>query len=237
MGDFAMRMISIFLLAVALATSQAAAQSVTLPVRLDPSISGAQSGRILVFAQKIQPGEKPSDNIDINIFHPTDTAVAARQVEVLEPGATATLDGETDTFPAAFSALSPGSYRFQAVLDTNNSYGYNGRGVDDIVSPIVEAELPGTVPVLTLKNVLPEQTADTIVSTFPPELAAKYRLAQASVRDVDFVSPALSAFWGHPVHIRGRVALPPGYRDGGPKFPVVYSTSGYGGDLVWTQFS
>jgi S-formylglutathione hydrolase FrmB len=80
-------------------------------------------------------------------------------------------------------------------------------------------------------------TADSISSTFPPELAAKYRAAQTSVRQIDFVSPALSAFWGQPIHIRGQVALPPGYRDSGPRFPVAYSTSGYGGNLLWTQFS
>ena len=124
-----MRMISIFTLAAALIASQAAAQSVTLPVRLDPSVNGAQSGRILVFAHRVQPGEKPSDRVDTNEFRPTDTAIAAREVEVLQPGATATVDGETDTFPAAFSALPPGTYRFQAVLDRDHSYNYTGRGI------------------------------------------------------------------------------------------------------------
>jgi len=232
-----MRIISILTLVAAMGASHAAAQSVTLPVRLDPSVTGAQSGRILIFAHRIQPDEKPSDSVDVDIFRLNEAAVAARDVAGLQPGAVATIDGETDTFLSAFSALPPGNYRFQAVLDVNHDYTYTGRGGGDIVSPVVEAALPGAVPVLTLKDVLPEQTADSIASTFPPALAAKYHAAQASVRQIDFVSPALSAFWGRPIHIRGQVALPPGYKGGGPKFPVAYSTSGYGGTLLWTQFS
>jgi len=232
-----MRMISILALAAGFAASNAYAQLVTLPVRLDPSVTGAQSGRILVFAHKVQSDEKPSDSVDVDIFRLNEIAVAARDVAGLQPGGVATIDGETDSFPFAFSALPPGNYRFQAVLDVNHDYTYTGRGGGDIVSPVVEAALPGAVPVLTLKDVLPELTSDSIASTFPPELAANYQAAQASVRQIDFISPVLSAFWGRPIHIRGQVALPPGYKDGGPKFPVAYSTSGYGGNLLWTQFS
>ncbi len=228
-------------LAVVLLASQAMAQptslAVTIPVRLDPAQSEAQSGRILVFAQKVNPGDKPSDSVDSNEFNPTDTAIAAREVAALQPGVTANIDGEADAFPAAFSTLPAGTYRFQAVLDHDHSYNYGGRGGGDIVSKVVEATLPGPVPALTLTDVTPERTVESILANAPPERAAKFRAAQASMRSVDFISPALSAFWGRPTHIRGEVALPPGYKADGPKFPVVYSTHGFGGNLLGAQFS
>src|SRR5690606_41967893 len=58
-----------------------------------------------------------SDEIDSSPFRPTATAVAAREIHALRPGEVAQVDGETDTFPAPFSTLPPGAYRFQAVLD------------------------------------------------------------------------------------------------------------------------
>ena len=233
-----MRIIHVSMLAAALIAGPAMAQSVTVPVRLDPSVGdGAQSGRILVFAHKVAPGEKPSDEVDTNEFHPTDTSIAAREVEALQPGATATVDADSRAFPAAFSTLPAGTYRFQAVLDRDHSYNYGGRGAGDIVSPVVEATLPGPVPALTLNKVLPEKTLDEVLATLPPERAAQYRPWLNQVRPADFVSPALSAFWGRPIHIRAWVALPPGYKDGGQRYPTVYVNSGFGSTLMYAQLS
>ena len=232
-----MRAILISVVAAALLASQASAQGVAVPVKLDPSIGGAQSGRILVFAQKVNPGDKPSDTVDSEEFKPSDTAIAAREVTALQPGATATIDGETGAFPAAFSSLPAGTYRFQAVLDRNHDYNYAGRGAGDIVSSVVEAALPGPAPVLTLTKVLPEKTLDDILAGLPADRAAAYRQGLSGLRSVDFISPALSAFWGRPIHIRGWVALPPGYKDGGARFPTVYSTGGFGSSLRSAQMS
>ncbi len=234
------------LTSVALAALMAAAwgtqaQGVAVPVKLDPSIGGAQSGRILVFAQKVNPGDKPSDAVDSEEFKPSDTAIAAHEVTALQPGATATVDAETDTFPAAFSKLPAGTYRFQAVLDRNHDYNYAGRGAGDIVSAVVETALPGPAPVLTLDKVLPEKTLDQILATLPADRAAVYRQGLSGLRAVDFVSPALSAFWGRPIHVRGWVALPPGYQDvsgkTGTRYPTVYSTGGFGSTLMSAQLS
>ncbi len=232
-----MRIISIVTLAAAVIASQAAAQSTVLPVRLDPSVGGAQSGRILVFAHKVVAGEKPSDSVDTTEFAPSDTAIAARDVDALQPGATATVDADIDAYPSAFSSLPAGTYRFQAVLDRDHNYNYGGRAGGDIVSPVAEAALPGPVPVLNLDRVLPDRTIDNILADLPADRAATYRQSLGKVRTVDFVSPALSDFWGRPVHIRGCIALPSGYRDGGPRFPTVFSTGGYGSNLVYAQLS
>ncbi len=219
------------------AASLAAAGPVTLPVQLDSAFKSAQSGRLLVFATKVEPGAKPSDRIDASDWQPTATAIAAREVDALQPGATATVDGEIDTFPAAFSSLAPGTYRFQAVLDRDHSYNYGGRGGGDIVSPVVEAALPGPVPAMTLSSVLPERTFDTFLANSSADMAARLREGLAHVKPVDFVSPSLSVFWGRNVEMRGWVALPPGYRDGGPRFPTVYATGGYGSNLVSAESS
>ncbi len=232
-----MRIFCFSVLAAAFLASQASAQGVTLPVKLDPSVGGPQSGRILVFAIKVNPGDKPSDSVDTLEFQPSDTAIAAREVEGLLPGATATVDGETDTFPAAFSALPPGTYRFQAVLDRNHDYNYGGRGEGDIVSPVVEAALPGPVPVMDLDKLVPEKTVDDVLAGLPPERAALYRQYLDKAQPVDFTSPALSAFWGRPVHIRGWVALPPGYKSGGARYPTVYATGGFGSNLMGTRLT
>ena len=232
-----MRILFGSLLAAALLASQAQAQPVTIPVQLDPSLGAAQSGRILVFAHKVAPGEKPSDSVDTTEFRPSDTAIAAREVDALAPGATAIVDGDTDTFPATFSSLPPGTYRFQAVLDRNHDYNYGGRAGGDIISPVVEANLPGPVPALDLTSVVPARTLDTMMAMMPADRATALKASLAKVEPVDFTSPAMSAFWGRPVHLRGWVALPPGYKPGGAHFPTVYSTGGYGSSLLSMQMS
>jgi pimeloyl-ACP methyl ester carboxylesterase len=55
--------------------------------------------------------------------------------------------------------------------------------------------------------------------------------ARKHIEDIDTVSPALSAFWGRPIHMRGRVLLPPGYdASAAARYPTVYYTHGFGGN-------
>ncbi|WP_256731215.1 alpha/beta hydrolase-fold protein [Sphingomonas sp. dw_22] len=216
---------------------ETAAPPLTIPVTLAPSVTRPQSGRILIFAQEVEPGAKKSDTVDTSPFQPTGTAIAARETWSLAPGQIASVDGETDTFPMAFSKLAPGTYRFQAVLDRNHDYNYGGRGAGDIVSPVIEAKLPGPIPVLPLSEILPETTIDTMLSGMPAERAAQMRANLAKVEPVDLQSASLSAFWGRPIHVQGWVALPPGYKRNGASFPTVYSTGGFGSTLRSAQLS
>jgi hypothetical protein len=49
---------------------------------------------------------------------------------------------------------------------------------------------------------------------------------------LEFPSPALTAFWGRPISIRGVVVLPPSYgTDPQKKYATVYMTHGFGGTL------
>src|SRR5436309_9077217 len=114
--------IGFMLAAAALASAPALAQQVTIPVTVAPGIAAPVSGRLIVFAQKAQPGSKAPESVDTSPFSPSETAVAAREVASLSPGEVASVDGDTDTYPAAFSKLAPGLYRFQAVLDRNHDY-------------------------------------------------------------------------------------------------------------------
>jgi S-formylglutathione hydrolase FrmB len=195
---------------------------VTVPVRLAQSLGDHQSGRLLIFAKKVDPGAKPEDAIDTSGFDPRAVSIEAREVGDFRAGATVTVNGETESFPAPLSALPPGTYRLQAVLDRNHDYNYGGRGEGDLVSDVVEVTLPGVIPAIELKTELPS----------PPPMDG----ATADLKMVDFVSPALSAFWGRPIHIRGWLALPPGYgASPNAKFPVVYSTAGFGGNFRYAR--
>ncbi|MCW3846075.1 alpha/beta hydrolase-fold protein [Sphingomonas sp. LB-2] len=198
----------------------ASAAPVTIPVRLQAGLAN-QSGRLLIFAKRIEPGAKPETAIDTSPFAPQAVAIAGREVEDMRSGGVVTVDGETGSFPTAFSALPAGTYRIQAVLDRNHDYNYGGRGAGDMVSSVVEVTLPGPVPVLELANALPEPP--------PPAVADR-----PDLKPVDFTSPALSIFWGRPVHIRGWIALPPGYGKGAT-FPTVYSTGGFGSNLRYAE--
>jgi len=208
-----------------------------IPVSVGASVGGPLSGRLLVFATMVTPGKKPADAVDTSPFKPTDTAIAGREVTALTPGQVTLVDADTDAFPSAFSRLAPGTYRFQAVLDRNHDYNYAGRSEGDLVSAVTEASLPGALPTLVLDTVVPPTTAEQMLARVPDKDRAGMRDALARTQAVDFVSPLLSDFWGRPIHIRGWVALPPGYgRDAGT-FPVVYSTGGFGSSLRSAQGS
>ncbi|MDB5691269.1 MAG: enterochelin esterase [Alphaproteobacteria bacterium] len=224
-----------FLLAAAIAAIPAAALTapVEIPVSLGPAIRGAVSGRLIVFAAPVQPGTKADEPLDASPFNPTGTAVAAREVGALAPGETAIVDAETDTFPAPFSALPPGRYRFQAVLDRNHDYNYGGRGEGDIVSRVAEATLPGPPPALVLTDILPADDPDATVAAAPEAERAELRRSLGAAVPIDFVSPKLSAFWGRPIHMRGWIGLPPAYAPAGrASWPTLYMTQGFGSTLA-----
>lgn len=64
-------------------------------------------------------------------------------------------------------------------------------------------------------------------------------LAKPGVEEkVEFVSPALSRFWGRPTMVRAWVVLPPGYAEHrGERYPTAYWTHGFGGGFASAGFS
>jgi enterochelin esterase-like enzyme len=196
-------------------------------VQAAPSLPAPLNGRLLIFVAK-GSGDKA---VDIEMLHPEATWVAAKEVRDLAPGEPVEVDADETAFPKPFSNLPPGDYEAQAVLDTDHRYNYGGRQPGDWASSVNSLQhwTPGSgaEPLLVLDDHPP---AD-------PQSAALMEKAIAKVRpDVaqkeEFVSPLLSRFWGRPVAIRAWVILPPDYTtQSRERYPTVFWTHGFGGDL------
>ena len=210
-------------------------------VQLGSAITKPESGRLLLFAisakdaeaaAKQHGGDGKIDAVDTSPFFPTQTAVAARELSRLVPGQTVDMDADEIAFPRAWSQLPAGDYYVQAVLDVHHDYNYDGRDAGDLLSPVVKIHLPAaTIPDLRLDSVIPARDPWQLGEHASPDMRAALPAARAHERDVDFTSPVLSAFWGRPIHMHGRVLLPPGY-DANAKatYPTVYYTQGFGGN-------
>lgn len=215
----------------------AAPDPVTVPVTVAPGLATHASGRLIVFVERADGPDTPGGRIDFSPFAPSSASIAAREVVDLQPGRIASVDGETDVFPAPLSALPAGTYRVQAVLDRNHDYPYGGRGPGDLVSKTVTFTLPGRLPVVTLDAELPAEADEgPDLAHVAPATRAKLAPVLGRVQPVDVRSTALSAFRGTPTSVRGWVALPPGY-DGKARFPTVYSDGGFGRTLAYARIS
>ena len=210
-------------------------------VQLGSAETQPVAGRLLLFALDAKTAEaqaaKDHDGagkvleVDANAFFPTQTAVAARELSRLAPGQVVEIDTDRAAFPAGWSRLPPGEYYVQAVLDVDHNYNYAGRGAGDLVSPVLKVHLPSaSVPGLELDRTLPTPDPWVLGKRATPATQAALPSARAHAREIDFASPALTAFWGRPVYMHGRVLLPPGY-DATSKirYPTVYYTQGFGG--------
>lgn len=207
---------------------------VVFHVSLGQASATSVSGRLLVFAKPLGPADKrPVAEVDRDQIDTHATAIAAQEVAHLEPGATVELDADVTAFPTPFSQLKPGHYAVQSVLDRDHSYNYTGRGPGDLVSGVVEMDLPGNAAqLLTLATAVPE--ADPLQPLFnvPAALKEVYAAAKADIHPIDFTSPVLSRFWGRPAALRGWVLTPPDYAaHPGQRYPTVYYTQGFGGSL------
>lgn len=217
-----------------------AAQSEGLRIQLAATAPQAVSGRLLVFAIPADAARAAAkdgkiEKVDNNPFDPSQVSVAAMDVPHLGPGQTLAVDAETLAFPDAFSKLEPGEYAVQAVLDIDGDYNYGGRGPGDWVSDVATAKLGGgAIPPLTLARALPGSNAPSwdLPADAPQETKDDAAAARAHAEPLDFRSPALTAFWGRPIHLRGWVLLPPGYADDPARtYPTVYFTHGFTGKL------
>jgi len=215
-------------------------------VALDGASTQAVSGRLLLFAlpakeAAAQAKDGKVTEIDTNPFKPTQTAVAAMEVTDLAPGASVLIDADALAFPEGFSKLAAGDYDMQAVLDVNHDYTYSGRGAGDLVSDVTEVSFNdgAAVPTLRLARTLtdapqPWSVPEQVPAKKRDQLAKDMQAARARSQPLDFASPALTAFWGRPIHVKGWVLLPPGYdKHTNAHYPTVYFTHGFGGDLAY----
>lgn len=218
------------LLSLALALCSLAAlaqepQHLFFRVTVGPRFTTPVSGRLLVFLTT-GTGAK---QVDENPFAPTAVYVAAKEVSDLTAGNSVDIDTDDVAFPSGFSSLKNGDYQAQAVLDVNHNYNYGGRSAGDLTSDVVPLAsfTPGqsAEPVFTLNNVVPQRPS----RPDPPGFEKSAHLE-------GFISPALTAFSGRPIHIRAWVITPPDY-DQNPKrrYPTVYWTHGFGAPFEYEK--
>jgi hypothetical protein len=221
----------LFTLAAFLCSASALAQQsphLFFRVTLGPQFSMPVSGRIIIF---VEPGEG-AKSVDENPFRPTAVYIAAKEISSLNPGNSVEIDTDDVAYPGGFSSLKPGDYQAQAVLDVDHTYDYDGRDPGDLISNVtaLKAFAPG-------ESAEPNLVLDAVVPARPTPA----RPPEGFIRDAhheDLVSPVLSAFYGRPIQMRAWVIVPPEY-DANPsaRYPTVYWTHGFGGNLFYAEFS
>jgi enterochelin esterase-like enzyme len=174
------------------------------------------------------------NKIDAEEFRPENTWVTAREVQALEPGKSIEVDAAEIAFPKSFSELPAGDYEAQAVLDVDHSYSYGGRNPGDWISGVTALAHwrpgEGPEPVFELDR-HPPPKADGAAGLDKARSEAKPDVARLE----EMTSPLLTRFWGHPVQIKSWIILPPGYTTAtGSRFPTVYWTHGFGGNLYYS---
>ena len=143
--------------------------------------------------------------------------VLGRDVDGLEPGAVATLDGRSALFPLdRLDQLRPGTYAVQAVLHPNLDLNHaNAPG--DLYGPVRTVRIDpaaGGVVALELSRPLPEET-------LPPDTEL--------VKHIKIRSRLLSDFHGRPIDLRAGVILPRDFaRQPDRRYPVRVHIGGYG---------
>ncbi len=202
---------------------------VFIRVRSAVSEAAPVGGRLLIFMKQ---GSGDS-HLEPSEFNPGGTWIAAKEVRNLASGDSVEIDADETAFPKPFSAMPPGNYEAQAVLDVDHSFNYRGNTASNWVSAVTTLSdwNPATAgePVLVLDR-HPEEDMKRTAARIAA--IAVDRLKLADVRLEELVSPALSRFWGRPVKVRAWVILPPGYSDRSrATFPTVYWTHGFGGNL------
>ena len=212
-------------------------------VRMGAASSQPVAGRLLIFAIPAKVAEAHAlkasdgksrvvDEVDANPFRATETSVAAREVSHWAPGQEIDIDTDGRAFPAGWSQLPPGDYDVQAVLDVNHSYNYLGRSAGDLIGEVVRVHLPtAAIPTLSLTRVVPPEDPWAVPDGAPAAERAAVAAARGHAKLIDFASPALSAFWGRPIAMKGWVLTPPGYdANAAVRYPTVYYTQGFGGN-------
>jgi len=201
------------------------------------------SGRLIAVAA-------PVASVTLNGTQPPPTIstspasfIAAQEAPFVSPGEPTRFDADILAYPRALSRMEPGEYWVQVRLDTNHNAAY--RLVDqenDFVSEPIKVKLPTSAPIsITLKrerDLFAGAAAINLVPGTPPPLAPQMpggpldAEANAHIKQIDFVSNALSEFWGKQIRIRGIVLLPPDYDTSRDSYPTVYRAEGFGASLA-----
>jgi len=192
-------------------------QPLRFAISLAPELNNQiVSGRLLVFlsSQKKTDELAPQWGVDVHSVW-----IAADDISNLTAGQIYYLDADRLAYPNALSEAPPGNYQVMAVVDVVHHYVYNGLHSGDLRSRVVE-----------LKNFDPRRTSPVPILLSERVAETKNDLPD-NAQLLDFVSPSLSAFWGRPIHMREVILLPPSYNKTRRRYPTVYWTHGFSGDL------
>jgi hypothetical protein len=210
---------------------------IAAPIRIElgPEFAEPVSGRLIVFAEPLGEARRAAgsgrriEEVDADLSHPDAVTMAAAEM-ALRPGIAVEIGSGARAFPGPLTALPPGRYAVQAVLDRRHTYAYSGRGPGDLVSAVRVMILPAA-GVLTLTHALPDSDPTLATPEMSAEDRSELRSVLAHTEKVSFQSPALSRFLHKPTYVRGWVLLPPGYgQDTSRRYPTVYYTHGFGDD-------
>lgn len=208
------------LVGLAPAFAQEATGPIQFRVSLDPALGTAPvSGRVLIY---MTASEKPLDVIEPGFgAEVSNVWIVAREVVSLAPGAEIVLGRGDPSFPQPLTSAPSADYQVMALLDADHNAAYTPRTGNDLRSRVVRLQglNPSAAPPTELR--LSER-----VQTPPLELPRGAEL-------VEFISPALSRFWGRPMTMRGIVVLPPEYEKTKQRYPTVYMTHGFNGTPAW----
>jgi len=196
-----------------LRAQQASQTHLQFVVHFDTSLQALPySGRVYVMLNR-DPDREP--RLSRSWFAPP--PVFAVDVDSVSPHHAVLLDSTALYHPVKMTELPTGTYAAQAVARRSPDSPVPGKGAGDLYSEPVTLTLPPekSKPVaLYLDRVVEEEP-------FPET---------ASVKLVEMVSPALSAFHGRKVKLRAAVSLPPAWHaNDGRDFPIVYYITGFGG--------
>jgi Putative esterase len=193
-------------------------ESLHFRVKLAPELgTAAQSGRLLIFLSSSNKSEKelhPGFGADAHSVW-----ITAHEVTGLEPGASVEVYGNELSYPAPLAQAPAGDYQAMALLDVSHHYAYNQDTTGDPRSSVVPLKRLNPAHAGVIELTLTEGTRETPIKVQPPN------------EMLDFVSPELTAFWGRPMHMRGVIVLPPNYETSAKRYPTVFWTHGFSGDL------
>ena len=208
------------LLFAGLVVSAAAAEAAAPPpapriiVQFDRGL-GELHGRVLVFLTKIAP--KKNEPVEPGTFEPRSVEVVGTEVDA-PAGSAVEIPPNADAYPTPLRAFAPGTYTARAELDVHHRYTYDGGQPGDPTSANSIVHIaPGAVAVIGVHARRPADAPPP-----PPPAAA------AGGRIETFVSPSLSAFFGHRTEMHAYVQPPSEYAASAHRYATVYVIGGYG---------
>ncbi|HVA49324.1 MAG TPA: alpha/beta hydrolase-fold protein [Pirellulales bacterium] len=190
----------------------AADEPVRINVTLDPAAAEQPlTGRLFVYCSR-KPAGEPRSGPDW--FSPE--PFFAIDVANFKPGLTRFLDDRADGFPDRLSALPPGKYRVQALLDQALDTNKSAEAAGNVYSDVREWQLDERSPSIDL----------VLNRVVPPR-----RFQQTAwSKELSLESKLLSDFHQRPIFHLAAVILPQSYqRQTTRRYPVMFIVPGFGG--------